>query len=114
MRSNGLRDYKLYISDMIESIIKIQSYVDRIDYKTFIIDSKTYDAVLQNFLIIGEAANKIPDTIQMQYSHVDWRGIIGMRNVIIHGYFKINPDIIWKTIHDNLPGLLTQLKELQK
>jgi uncharacterized protein with HEPN domain len=56
-------------------------------------------------LIIGEAANKIPEEIQEKFNEIDWRGIIGMRNIIVHGYFKINPDIIWETVQTKIPEL---------
>ena len=105
-----MREYKLYVIDIIDSIEKIERYVGDLDFQLFKEDIKTYDAVLQNLLIIGEASNKIPESVQKNYPDIDWRGIIGMRNIIVHGYFKINPEIIWETIQKRLPELLDHIK----
>jgi uncharacterized protein with HEPN domain len=105
-----LRDYKLFIQDIIEAIEKIQIYIKNFDIESFKKDSKTYDSIIHNFFIIGEAAGKIPEEIQEKYNKIDWRGIIGMRNIIAHGYFSIDPDIVWKTIQDDLPVLKQQIK----
>ena len=107
-----MKDYKLYIADIEEAIIKIQDYTKNYDFNLFTEDSKTYESVLHNLFIIGEAANKIPEELQGKHPNIDWRGIIGMRNIIAHGYFKIKPDIIWKTIQEDLPVLLKQIKKL--
>jgi len=107
-----LRDYRLHISDIEEAIIKIKKYTKNIDFTLFKDDTKTYEAVLHNLFIIGEAANKIPEELQNKHPDIDWRGIIGMRNIIAHGYFNIKQDIVWKTIQEDLPALLEKLKKL--
>ncbi|MHB8089662.1 MAG: HepT-like ribonuclease domain-containing protein [Anaerolineaceae bacterium] len=108
-----MRDHNLYISDIKEAIEKIQKYVAKYDFESFIADSKTQDSVLHNLLIAGEAANKIPDSVRERYPDIDWRGMIGMRNIIVHGYFTVNPEIIWKTVIEKLPELLVRLKEIE-
>ncbi|MFH0975116.1 MAG: DUF86 domain-containing protein [Spirochaetota bacterium] len=107
-----MRGYKLYIQDIKEAIDKIQIYITNIDFESFKKDSKTYDSIIHNFFVIGEAAGKIPEEIHERYSEIDWRGMIGMRNIIAHGYFTIDPDIIWKTIQDDLPVLKEQIKKI--
>ena len=80
-----MRGYNLFVLDIEEAIKKIQEYVKGFDLDSFQKDSKTYDSVLHNILIIGEAANKIPKHIQDNHPEIDWAGIIGMRNIIVHG-----------------------------
>lgn len=109
---SGLRDYKLYISDIETAINKVIDYTKDYDFNQFKNDSKTYESVLHNLFVIGEAANKIPDEIQLNHPDIDWRGIIGTRNIIAHGYFQIKPDIIWKTIQEDFPVLLKQIKKI--
>lgn len=106
---NGLREYKLYLADIKEAIIKIQNYSKGCTIESLKNDDKTYDSILLNFLIIGEAAVKIPDEIKNKYTDIDWRGMIGMRNIIAHGYFKIDPKIIWDSINKDLPILLDSI-----
>jgi len=107
-----LRDYKLYLSDIREAIIKIQKYIEGHGLESLKDDEKTYDSILLNFLIIGEAAVKIPDDIKNKHADIDWRGMIGMRNIIAHGYFKIDPGIILDSIRKDLPALLSAINKL--
>ncbi len=107
-----MRDYKLYLSDIREAIIKIQKYIEGHGLESLKGDEKTYDSILLNFLIIGEAAVKIPDDIKNKHADIDWRGMIGMRNIIAHGYFKIDPGIILDSIRKDLPALLSAINKL--
>jgi uncharacterized protein with HEPN domain len=60
--------------------------------------------------IIGEAANRVPEQIQSQYSHLPWLQMIGLRNRLIHGYDQVDFDILWNIIQQDLPGLISQLE----
>jgi uncharacterized protein with HEPN domain len=112
VRWNGLREYKFYIDDIEQSITRIQEYTAGLSKEEFKNDSKTYDSVLHNLMIIGEAAGKLPEEIRDRNSDINWSGIIGMRNIIAHGYFNIDQDIIWLTIKKRLPELIAQIKSL--
>lgn len=107
-----MRGYNLYIEDIKQSIIKIQNYTSNLSEDEFKSDMKTYDSVLHNLMIIGEAAGKLPEEIREKNSGINWSGIIGMRNIIAHGYFIIDPDIIWLTVKERLPELMTQIESL--
>lgn len=106
------RNIELYIDDIQESIRRVEEYVKGYNYERFVQDRKTVDAVIRNFSIIGEAASRIPRKIQEKYSQIPWFEIIGMRNKVVHEYFGINEEILWKTIQEDLPKLKKQLKEL--
>jgi uncharacterized protein with HEPN domain len=88
------RNWKLFIMDMLESINKIEKYIEGLNYEQFIRDEKTKDAVVKNLEIIGEAANQISKEIQQKFSNVPWAQIIAMRNRMIHGYFAIDYRIV--------------------
>lgn len=107
-----MREYKLYLDDIKQSIIKIQDYTSGLTETEFKNDTKTYDSVLHNLMIIGEAAGKIPEEIRERNQNINWSGIIGMRNIIAHGYFIVDSDIIWLTIKERLPELFEQIKSL--
>lgn len=107
-----MRDYRLYLIDIEESIRKINEYVVGMDLHAFMDDSKTFESVLYNIQIIGEAANKIPMEIREKHPDIDWRGIIGMRNVIVHGYFYVDPETVWKTVHSSIPILSEQIQKI--
>ena len=106
------RDLKLLIDDIIESGSKILEYIGDMDFESFLKDSKTVDAVIRNFEIIGEAANRLPDEYKDSYSSIDWHKIRGFRNRIVHDYMGIDYQIVWQIKENFLPNLLVELKRL--
>ena len=106
------RDYEARLGDVLAAIHKIGSYIDGIDIATFKQDDLIIDAVNMNLMIIGEAANNIPDEVQQKYPEVDWRNIIGLRNVITHEYFRLNLDRIWDITQNVLPDFREQIAEV--
>ena len=82
------------------------------DYPAFTHDRKTMDAVLRNITVIGEAASRVPETIQGESPEVPWADMRDMRNVVIHEYFGINKQILWDTIQTDLPPLAAPLQVL--
>jgi len=71
------------------------------------------DAVVRNIEIIGEAANNIPEEIKIKFPDVPWHRIIGMRNKVIHEYFGIDLDILWKTVQKRIPELKKQIHKIK-
>ena len=88
------REPKLLIEDIIDSGNKILLYTAGLSFDDFTADSKTIDAVVRNFEIIGEAANRLPDEFKDQHTQIDWQRIRGFRNRIVHDYFGIDYSIV--------------------
>ena|ERR1700761_4892826 len=107
------RDPKLLLSDILESAGKILTYTQNITYNDFTANSMIIDAVIRNFEIIGEAANRLPDEIKEIHTEIDWYKIRGMRNRIVHNYFGLDYYIIWSTKEDYLPELINQIQILK-
>lgn len=99
------RDSKLYLDDMIDAVTAIQTYTTGYDYQTFVNDRKTVDAVLHNLAIIGEAATKLSSEIKNEMPEIEWRKIIGLRNIVIHEYFGVDQQIVWDIIANKLQPL---------
>ena len=106
------RTPKLLLEDIIESAEKILQYTKGISFEVFSKDNKTVDAVIRNFEIIGEASNLLPDEIKDKYSEIDWHRIRGFRNRIVHDYFGVDLQIIWKIIFDQIPSLITEITKI--
>ena len=107
------RDYNLFLEDMLDAIEAISSYTNGLDIKRFIDDRKTVDAVIRNLEILGEAASQVPESSKDKSDKIDWRGMIGLRNRLIQGYFDVDENILWQIIRDDIPDLKSQLIELQ-
>ena len=106
------RTPKLLIEDILESCHKIMDYTKDITFEEFSADEKTIDAVIRNFEIIGEAANRLPEEFKDAYPDVDWFRIRGFRNRIVHDYFGIDNSIVWQIKETYLHLLIEKMSKL--
>jgi uncharacterized protein with HEPN domain len=100
---------ELLIIDILDSAHKILSYVEELDLADFLNDSRTQDAVIRNFEIIGEASNRISESLKNKYPDVPWPRLRGYRNRLIHEYFGVDYTIVWQIIQEDLNELVQQL-----
>jgi uncharacterized protein with HEPN domain len=107
-----LRDFQVYIEDIIDAIDSIETYTKDLTYTYFVTDKKTVDAVIRNFEIIGEATKNVPLSVRQNYPKVPWRDMAGMRDKLIHGYFGVQLEVVWKTIKERLPTLRLLIVEV--
>ena len=106
------RHSKLLVSDILESAYKIQDYTSGLNFEDFIKDSKTIDAVIRNFEIIGEAANRLSEEFKDKYPDLDWHRMRGFRNRIVHDYFGIDHSIVWLIKETFLPQMIKQIQSI--
>jgi uncharacterized protein with HEPN domain len=106
------RENILLLEDMLEAASKIKRYTSGLSYDQFTEDEKTIDAVIRNFEIIGEAANRIDPDFRLENSQIEWSRIRGFRNRIVHDYFGIDHDIVWTIIEEYLDDLIDWLETL--
>jgi len=106
------RDYRLYIDDILEAIRKIEKYIEGLTKDDFLRDDKSFDAVIRNFEIIGEAVKHIPLDIREKYPDVPWKVMAGMRDKLIHEYFGIRYDVVWDTIKKRFPEVRPLIEEV--
>ncbi|QEW05955.1 HepT-like ribonuclease domain-containing protein [Nitrincola iocasae] len=107
----ALNDYLEHIQQAIE---RIQRYILDLDNVEFLANEEKQDAVIRNLEIIGEAAGSIqrhfPD-FATEHPDFPLKAAYGMRNALAHGYFKVDLDMVWKTIERDLPMLEAQVIE---
>lgn len=106
------RDYRLFINDIITSIEQIEYFVSDMSYDEFILDDRTASAVIRKLEIIGEASKNIPENIRAKYGNLPWSEMAKMRDKLIHAYFGVDCEIIWKVIKERLPLIGKQLLEI--
>ena len=106
-----------YLNHILESIARIECYVEGFDHVSFLNNELIQDAVIRNMEIIGEASRNVeryyPDFAN-QHSDVPFSIAYEMRNALAHGYFKVDFEVVWKTIDRDLPELETSLERLVK
>jgi uncharacterized protein with HEPN domain len=102
----------LRIEHLLQAIARIQRYTADLTLDTFSADEKTVDAVVRNFQVLGEAARHVPPDVQNKYPEVPWAIMQGMRNILVHDYFKVKVDIVWRTIQADLPPFVAPLQRI--
>jgi uncharacterized protein with HEPN domain len=107
------KNWLVRIEDMLAASEKILRYTGELaDLEAFTEDEKTVDAVIRNILTIGEAARHIPDDVQKRYPNIEWGGMRGMRNILVHDYAGVVPDVVWGVVERRIPGLILSLREI--
>lgn len=86
---------ELYLQDIVNSIDDVERFLDKIEERKFLSDEILQNAVLMKLVIIGEAAAKIPERIRTLYPEIEWKSIVGFRNIAVHAYFSVKWNIVW-------------------
>lgn len=111
MKKPNDADRLLHIQDAIK---KIERYLDGVELDDFIIAEEKIDAVVRNIEVIGEAINGLSRGLRSKYPHVEWRIATATRNRLIHGYFDVDPEIIWGTAKFDIPQLNDSIELILK
>lgn len=106
------REYRDYLQDILEAIQDIADFTKDMSFEAFAGDKKTINAVIRSIEVIGEAAGKIPKTLRNRYPDVPWKKIVGMRNKLIHEYFGIDLEILWKVVTEDVPSLRAPIEKM--
>lgn len=106
------RDDKLLLDDIQEAGTKILRFTQGIDFAAFVQNDEKVDAVIRNFEIIGEAASKLSPELRQTHTQIPWRRITGYRNRLIHEYFGVDLQIVWKVVENELPQLLNDINDI--
>jgi len=107
------REDAYFLADIEDSADKIVRYVCSMTFDSFCEDSKTVDAVIRNLEIIGEATKNISESLKIQNPDIAWRGMAGLRDRLIHNYFGVDVEIVWKIAVDEIPVLLERLHTIK-
>lgn len=81
------RDYRIYLEDILDATRNVRAYTNHLSKTAFLQDDKTFDAVVRNLEIIGEAAKNIPENIRANAPEVEWKKVAGLRDILVHEYF---------------------------
>lgn len=100
------------LGHILEAIERIEAYVSDIDEMSFLSSKLVQDAVIRNIEVIGEASNnilRVAPEFAAEHDEIPWQVMYAMRNRVSHGYDKVDFDMVWKTIHNDLPSLHAQV-----
>lgn len=106
------RDHITYLEDMEDAMEKVSEYIHGYDRSSFLKDSKTVDAMVRNFEVIGEASKKLPQRVKDENPEMPWEEMYRLRNKASHEYFGMDHGIVWDIATRYLPEDLKRLKEI--
>ncbi len=106
------RTYRDYIRDIKDAAEKAQHFLAGMSLEEFLHDDKTAYATIRALTIIGEAAKKIPRSLQTRYPHIPWREMAGMRDKLAHDYFGVDLRRVYETVRRDIPPLLAGLQPI--
>ena len=98
---------------MLEAIERIEKYATRGE-EAFRLDELIQTWMVQNIQVIGEVARALSQDLRNEYRDIPWTNIVGMRHVMVHEYFEIDPDIVWEVVSKDLPSLKTHIQAMLK
>ena len=103
-----------FLEHIIEAIDLIEGYTKNVRKEDFIKNNEKHDAVVRELTIMGEAAKKISESFKSENPSIEWKKLSGIRDVIVHQYFRLNLSLIWEIVQSDLSGIKEKLKPLLK
>lgn len=101
-----------YVLDMLLAARKVLEFTRGVDWPRFERDELVQNAAMRQIQIIGEAASRVSPGYRNEHPEVPWRDIVGMRNRLVHEYFRILPGLVWEVVEKHIPELVRLLEPL--
>jgi len=108
------KDPLVFIKHILENIKDVEVFTRYISKEEFFENKEKQNAVIRSIEVIGEAAKNLPDSFKDKYPEISWKDITGTRDKLIHYYFGVDLNAVWKVVKKNIPELKLQIEEILK
>ena len=108
------KDLGDYIADILNAVREVEEFTEGMNFKTFLTDKKTINAVIRSLEVMGEATKHIPEDVREQYPDIPWKRMAGIRDKLIHEYSGVDLEIIWSVIKEELPPIEPLIEKVLK
>ena len=108
------REHIDYLIDVTEAVESIEKFIKGFNLKRFKEDEKTIFAVIRAFEVIGEAVKNISAKERNKHKEIPWKKMAGMRDKLMHEYFGVNVEVVWKTAKEDIPDLKSKISRISK
>ena len=106
------RDARLLLQDIEDACGEVAAIVSGVDYDAFAGSIEKVAAIERKLFVIGEACARLPESFREAQSHIEWRPIIGMRNVLAHAYWRVDRKVLWDAATRSVPELVSHVRAL--
>ncbi|MGF7217105.1 uncharacterized protein with HEPN domain [Spirosoma lacussanchae] len=106
------RSVRYLLYDILNPIEAIRSFTDGYSFEPFVDDRKTHDAVIRNVQVLGEAANRVPVDFRETHPQREWLKIIRSPHILVHDYFGVDYEIVWRIVTTHLPPLQSAIEAI--
>lgn len=104
-----MRDDRERLLDMLDAVEAVNKYAAK-GRAAFDTEELVQTWIIHHLLLLGEAAARLSDAFADKHPDIPWSKIVGMRNILIHGYFVIDKEIVWSVVQNDLPQLERQIR----
>lgn len=108
------KDFRVYLFHILDAITNIEQYLKGVSETKFYKNKLIQDGVIRNLEIIGEAAKRIPNPIKEKYAKIEWKKISGMRDILIHEYFGVDLERVWRVVRNRIKDLKKDISKVLK
>ncbi len=109
-----MKDDNVYVEHILSAIAKIEGYTEGFSLESFLKNMLVQDGVMREIEIIGEASKNFSPEFKEKVKEIPWRDVVGMRNKLIHDYFEVDIEAVWKTVQEDIPFLKNEFLKLKK
>ena len=106
-----MKDDRVYLQHIRDALQDIAAYCGS-DHGAFLDDRMRQDATLRKLEVIGQAVKNLSEDTKSRQPEIPWKQIAGMRDKVIHDYFGVNLDVVWEIVSNELPKVVTPLKQM--
>lgn len=107
-----IRDDLVYLAHIVDALQQISTYTEGMDNQAFLGNRLVQDAVIRQFEIVGEATKNLSDGFRELHPLVPWKDLAGFRDKLIHQYFGVDISTVWRSVVDDVPMLLNELRKI--
>ena len=101
-----------YLEDILDEMKKAEILLEGVTYEQFEADFRINYALVRTLEIIGEAAKRLPDSVRQRYPDIPWRGMAGMRDRVVHGYDRVDLQVVWDVVKQDIPHIKPQIEQI--
>ncbi len=107
-----MKDDKVYFLHIIDAMEAIESFIEGKSQADFLKDRLLQDGVVRNLEVIGEAAKNLSKTAKAKCPDIEWQKVSGMRDILIHQYFGVDLENVWRVVINRLPELKEKILKI--